>query len=73
MHIPNLNPKSHFVHNRYIVYLLFTEIDRVQGRTTNGEETPSMVRLTEKVMIPVEDHPNVREYAASSRMFDVMQ
>ncbi|XP_062506230.1 KH domain-containing, RNA-binding, signal transduction-associated protein 2-like [Corticium candelabrum] len=38
--------------------LLQQEIDRVQGRTTNGEETPSMVRLTEKVMIPVEDHPN---------------
>jgi hypothetical protein len=38
--------------------LLQQEIDRIQGKTTNGEETPSMVRLTEKVVIPVDDHPN---------------
>ena len=39
---------------------LVIEIDRVQGKATNGEETPSMIRLTEKVVIPVEEHPNVR-------------
>lgn len=42
------------------ICIVRVEIDRVEGKSTSGEETPAMVRLTEKVVIPVEDHPNVR-------------